>query len=413
MISISHSPNSDWKQQLKALSYIILPWKWLTWKKGSSISRLESALSKMHNNYPAISFSSGREALYSILKALEIEDGDEVIIQAYTCIVVPNSIIWAGAKPVYADIDESLNLNPDSVERLITNNTRAIIVQHAFGNPADLRRIKDICSKNNIYLIEDCALSLGAKYNGNYVGTFGDASVFSFGRDKIISSVSGGMVVVKNQILSKKIRKIADASHQRPRLWIFQNLMHPLLVPWMSRLTGKLKVGQIFLLLSQKIGLLNKVYTKKERYSEKPAKITYRLPNSMAALGLSQFNNLGVLASKRKEISKQLARFCEENEITHQKITSNSDPAYLRFPIFTDQPKKLIAHAKRAGFIIGDWYNEVVVPNPKEWSQIYYTPGSCPRAEKYSSSSVNLPTHRKIKSRHIKKLKVILKEHYG
>lgn len=413
MISVSHSPNSDWKQQLKALSYIILPWKWLTWKKGSSISRLESALSKMHSNYPAISFSTGREALYSILKALEIGDGDEVIIQAYTCIVVPNSIIWAGAKPVYADIDESLNLNPDSVERLITSNTRAIIVQHAFGNPADLRRIKDICSKNNIYLIEDCALSLGAKYNSDFVGTFGDASVFSFGRDKIISSVSGGMVVVKNQILSKKIRKIADGSHQRPALWIFQNLMHPLLVPWMSRLIGKLKVGQIFLFASQKIGLLNKVYSLKERCSEKPARTTHRLPNSLAALALGQFNDLDALLSNRKKITAQLASFCDDNDIVYQKITSNSSPAYLRFPIFTDQPKKLIAHAKSAGFIIGDWYNEVVVPKPKEWSQIYYTPGSCPKAEKYSSSSVNLPTHRKIKSRHIKKLKIILKEHYG
>ena len=120
-----------------------------------------------------------------------IGEGDEVLVQAFTCVAVPNSVLWAQATPVYADIDATLNIDPIDVEKKITNRTKAIIVQHTFGIPADMDALVALAKKHNILLIEDCAHSLGATYKGKKVGTFGDAAFFSFGRDKVVSSVFG------------------------------------------------------------------------------------------------------------------------------------------------------------------------------------------------------------------------------
>src|SRR3989344_4370322 len=108
MLSISHSPNSTFKQQVLALSLLFQPWKW---SRGGAAAKLEQEFTTALGLKDAISFVNGREALYAVLSALGIGQGHEVILQAYTCIVVPNTIIWAGAKPIYADIDSSLNIS--------------------------------------------------------------------------------------------------------------------------------------------------------------------------------------------------------------------------------------------------------------------------------------------------------------
>ena len=131
-----------------------------------------------------------------MIKSFDITYGDEVIVQAFTCLAVPEVVIWCGAKPVYLDIDESLNLDIRLLEKSISSKTRIIIVQHTFGIPAKIDMIKKIAQKHNIILIEDCAHSLGAKYNSQKIGTFGDAAFFSFGRDKVISSVFGGLAFI-------------------------------------------------------------------------------------------------------------------------------------------------------------------------------------------------------------------------
>mgnify|MGYP002623164870 CR=1 FL=1 len=214
MISISHSPNSTWKQIRQSFAYLILPWRWNSWVNGSKVNELEVAIGEMHGLSNGIAFSQAREGLLAILKALKIKEGDEVLIQGFTCIVLPNAIISAGAKPIFVDIDkETLSMDTDLIEQKITSRTKALILQHSFGFPADINTVQKICSKHNISLIEDCALSLGAKYSGSLTGTFGDFSFFSFGRDKVLSAVSGGMVLTKSDEMNDKIRQIRDVEN--------------------------------------------------------------------------------------------------------------------------------------------------------------------------------------------------------
>ena len=158
----------------------------------------------------AISFNSGRSAFLAILNSLELKNDDEILLQAFTCNAVPNPIIWAGLKPVYVDCDEkTFNIDIEDLKRKITQKSKVVIVQHTFGLPAEMDEILEICQKNNLILIEDCAHSLGAEYKGKKVGTFGKAAFFSFSRDKVISSVYGGMVATNDDEFGEKNKRIS------------------------------------------------------------------------------------------------------------------------------------------------------------------------------------------------------------
>ena len=158
----------------------------------------------------ALSYASGRAALMEILAAIGIREGDEIIIPGYTCIVTPAAAIAVGARPVYADIDpQTLNVLPEAVETLITQRTRAILAQHTFGIPCDIRSLEAIATRRGIHLIEDCAHALGAKIGERYCGNFGSAAFFSTEQTKMISTVKGGLAVTNDPEIAKKL----EASH--------------------------------------------------------------------------------------------------------------------------------------------------------------------------------------------------------
>ncbi|MBU1167833.1 aminotransferase class I/II-fold pyridoxal phosphate-dependent enzyme, partial [Patescibacteria group bacterium] len=164
---------------------ILNPFLWGNWKKGPEEQKLIEKFQAYFQGYEAVSFGSGRAALYYLLKSFGVTTGDEVIVQAYTCVSVPNSIVWLGAKPVYVDVRNDFNMDPELIEPAITSKTKVILTQNTFGKPADIRRIKDIAEKHNLILIEDAAHALGAEVASQKIGGFGDGAIFSFGRDKV------------------------------------------------------------------------------------------------------------------------------------------------------------------------------------------------------------------------------------
>ena len=180
-----------------------------TWTKSFSLSDstyLQQQVQKRFGVHEAFFFNTGRAALYALLSAFGIGKGDHVLIQAYTCLAIPLGIKWAGARPIYADVaEDSYNAGTAEIEQALTSRTRAVIVQHTFGEPADLARISKLIAEENekrgedrqIFLIEDCAHSLGAEYHGKPVGRWGDGAFFSFGQEKVISCTQGGMAFAR------------------------------------------------------------------------------------------------------------------------------------------------------------------------------------------------------------------------
>ena len=178
--------------------------------QGPCIERFEQAFARFlgSGHVRTCSTEYGRMALYFILKALDLPPDSEVIVPAFTFWVVPEMVRVAGLTPVFADVDPgTFTLSPHAFERAITPNTRAVLPTHLYGLSCDMDAIVEIARRHDLKVIEDCAHSLGATYNGRMVGTLGDASFFSFQAFKPLNTYGGGrrqcpeMVVQPSQVL--------------------------------------------------------------------------------------------------------------------------------------------------------------------------------------------------------------------
>lgn len=406
-IAISLSPNTERDDVFLALKLLFSPWQW---GKGKDIGRLEKEFAKYFGAKHAVSFNSGRSAEYAILKNVGIKKGDQVLLQAFTCVVVPNSVLWLGARPVYVDIDqETFNISPNDLKKKITPASKAIIIQHTFGQPAEISKILKIARKNNLMVIEDCAHALGTASKGQLMGTFGDASFFSFGRDKVISGVFGGMAVTNDDGLGKKLKKFQRTLQFPSFFWIFQQLLHPLafnlvILPFYNFFN----LGKAILFLLQKLRLLSFPVEKEEKFGQKPKNYPTRLPNALAGLALNQFKKLEKFNKKRSKIAKIYEQNFKKLPLKLPKRESGS--IFFRYTIKTKKASKLYQVAKRKGVLLGNWYSNVIDPKGVDFGKIGYKWGSCPVAEKVAKEVVNLPTNPRLTKKEINKIIKVLRD---
>ncbi|MDF1497855.1 MAG: DegT/DnrJ/EryC1/StrS family aminotransferase [Patescibacteria group bacterium] len=410
-IASAFAPNYTFWDCLICDKYLFLPWYWGKLQTGKNTRKLERKFCEYMNFRWAISFDSGRSGLYAILKCLEIKDYDEIILQAFTTVALPNAIKWCGAVPIFIDINEkTYNIDPDKIEEKITEKTKAIIVQHTFGNPADMNKIMKIAKKHNLYVIEDCAHSLGAEYQRQKTGTFGDVAFFSFGRDKVISSVSGGMVITANQKLGEKIKKFKDQLPQQKKKFIIKQLLHPLITYDALRLYYFFSIGKIIMFLSTKFGIITKAYTKEEKKSQKPENFPAKMPNALAEIALHQFKLLDKFNNNRKKIANLFIKKIVENQnIKLPASTPNSNNIFLWYTILIENKKEFIKKARKNHIILGDWFPKAVGPIEVNLEKAGYKTGSCPVAEKVSSMCINLPTHHRINKKDVEKIVKLFK----
>jgi dTDP-4-amino-4,6-dideoxygalactose transaminase len=183
----------------------------------AKVRALEDRVASRLGTRFAVAVNSGTSALSVILAGLAIGAGDEVIVPGFTYIASISAIVYAGALPVLAEIDDTLNLDPADVEARITPRTRAIMAVHMLGNPAHLEELGDVARRHNVALIEDCAQAFGATYNGKALGSFGIAGGLSFNAYKTITAGDGGMVVTDDEALYKRCFAMHDQGHSPRR----------------------------------------------------------------------------------------------------------------------------------------------------------------------------------------------------
>jgi dTDP-4-amino-4,6-dideoxygalactose transaminase len=392
-IAISLSPNTSRSDVIRAFFSVLKPWKW---KRGDSVNKVTDWFKEKYQSPYTVSFNAGRSALFSILQAFDIHSGDEIIVQAFTCVAVPNAVYWTGATPVYADIDESLNIDPESFRNKITPRTKAVIVQHTFGIPAQIDKILAIASKNHIYVIEDCAHSLGGSYKKKILGSWGDAAFFSFGRDKIISSVFGGIGFIhkKHKDAGKRLVDIYNKLPYPSSRWIFQQLLHPIafafILPIYSIMLGKLL---LYILISTRI--LSKPVDCIEMIGKKPNVYPTRYPNGLASILLGQ---LKILDAMNRHRIKLAAFYYNSPFLTKEfKLPVRIEGSvYLRFNIRTKKSRLLWKSTKEKGVLLGNWYHSIIDPSGTNLATIGYKKSSCPNAERAAADSLNLPTYIRI-----------------
>jgi dTDP-4-amino-4,6-dideoxygalactose transaminase len=173
----------------------------------------------------ALPCGGGRSAIELALRALDVGSGDDVIVPAFCCTSIVPPILAVGAQPVLADVGPELNLTPDTIESALTPRTRAVIVPHLFGNPADIEAIDAFCAARGLKLIDDAAQAMGATVRDRPAGTFGDAGLVSFGKGKICFGTGGGALVSRRPEIIERATRL-ELPPARPR----ETLTHALSV---------------------------------------------------------------------------------------------------------------------------------------------------------------------------------------
>lgn len=184
------------------------------------VSDLEKKFAKYCGSMFSLATSSGTSSLLVSVIALGLKPGDEIIVPAYTFVASYSSVIFAGIVPVFAEIDESLTLDPNDIEHRITQRTKAIMPVHMLGNPCKMDRITEIARKHNLLVLEDCCQAAGASYKGKKVGTIGNIGAFSLNIFKTINSGDGGLVTTDDKELYETAFGVHDQGHKPNRFGV-------------------------------------------------------------------------------------------------------------------------------------------------------------------------------------------------
>lgn len=304
----------------------------------------------------AIAVDSGTSALHLALLALGIKKGDEAILPTYVCTAVLNAVNYTGATPVLTDINSyDFNISYEDTVKKITDKTKAIIIPHMYGIPADIDKFLEL----GVPIIEDCAQSIGAKFKNQKVGTFGDISMFSFYATKLLTTAKGGAIYSKSKEIIESIYDLIDFDC-RP--------------------------------------------TYKIRYN-------YHLSDFKAALGLSQLRKLDSFIKRRKEIAEQYNEIIEKKKDPFIiKIPTNKERIWYRYVIISEKKTDKIKEEFLKTCI------EVINPL-EDWELLHNYLHLCrenfPNAENMTKKTISVPIYPSLRDEEVLKIKNILDKIYS
>jgi perosamine synthetase len=240
-----------------------------TWisSKGDFIKKFEDGIKRYVGSNYASSCSNGTTALDLAFKAINVQQGDEIITASFTYVASTNAILINGAVPVFIDIEkDSWNLDADLIEQKITVKTKAILISNIYGYLPNVEYIRLLCEKFNIFLIEDAAESLGASFDGVKSGTFGHISTFSFFGNKTITTGEGGMVLTNDKKLYDKVEVLKNQGNSKTRTYFHDVLGYNYRMTNIQAAIGLAQLEQLDLILSKKAKIYNYYFDKLSQY---------------------------------------------------------------------------------------------------------------------------------------------------
>lgn len=375
---------------------------------GPAIRQYESAFADEIGVPHAFSFSSGRVGLYGLLQALGVGEGDEVILQAPTHIVVPNAIRYLGARPVYVDCEpETCNIDLQQVRSRVSEKTRAIILQHTFGIPTEMDEACRLADELNLPIIEDCVHALGSRYDGKPVGSFGRAAFFSTEETKIISTTMGGMVVTADGQLAAQMAEFQESCLRPPRMLAYGYILklliyHFFMQPHLHRFTRA-----IYEFFGRRLPLPRPTEID-ELQGKRPKNYLQRLSNAQAEIGIRQLQGLSENLAHRKKISDLYAQKLSAAGYKIPKPPPKADTVYVRFPTWVED-RSAAVEIFAPHLVLGTWFTSVL-EEAESLASGDYSEGSCPRAEFAARHLINLPNHGRITAEDVDTFLDILRE---
>jgi dTDP-4-amino-4,6-dideoxygalactose transaminase len=326
--------------------------------QGPQIAEFEAAFAGRHGmDAPhAITASYGRMAFHYILQAFDFPAGSEIIFPALTFWVMPAIAKGLGLEVVFADVDPAtFTMDPAALERAITRNTRAIVPTHLYGLACDMDAILDIARRHDLRVIEDCAHTLGAMYDGRPVGTLGDAAIFSFQTLKPLNLYGGGLALVRERVLADRVRALAYAAAWPDE----KRITNRLLVGRLQRIFIKPWVFTIsmfpILWVSAWIDANPDVYLweKIRPLSPLPDMYTERFPNVQAAIGLEALKKLDDWTERTRAHARVMDRALGDLPgITIPVVPPKRTHVYYQYCVYGRQRDELVVKCVRRGIDI-------------------------------------------------------------
>lgn len=334
--------------------------------QGEKVKLFEKEFARYIDVEEAIAVTNGTAALDTVLKALKLSPGDEVVTSAFSFIASSNAVLYQRAKPVFSDIDpKSFNIDPLDVAEKITARTRAIIPVHLFGQPAAMDALKEIAEDHKITVVEDAAQAHGAEYKGQKAGGLGDVGCFSFYATKNMTTGEGGMITTNDRELARQSRLLRDH-------------------------------GQT------------------QKYNHVVLGYNYRMTEMCAAVGLVQLRKLDGFNKRRRENAELLTKGIDEiSGLTSPYVKHDVKHVFYQYVVRVedDYPigrNKLAVRLKRRGVEVAIHYPTPIYRQPF-YKKLGYGQKICPMAEEISKQILSLPVHPLVNKKDIKYMIDILR----
>lgn len=331
--------------------------------QGPRVTEFEQAFAEYTGTEYAVAVNSGTAALHAALLAHGIGRGDEVITSSFSFIATGNSVLFTGARPVFADISaDSFNLDPELIEEKITPATKAIMPVHLYGHPADMKIITEIAEDHGLAIIEDTCQAHGATYNGKKAGSFGTGA-FSFYPTKNMTTSEGGIITTNNKEIAEKARMI-------------------------------------------------RAHGSKQRYLHEMLGYNLRMTDISAAIGMVQLKRLPDYIHSRQRNAKLLTKGLEGiDDIECPVIRENCGHAFHQYTIRTRNRDQLSDHLKENGIGSGIYY-PIPIHRQPYYKELGYN-DSLMITEKASREVLSLPVHPGVTEDNIKTICTTIKEWSG
>lgn len=368
MLFLSLGSNYNFRQAWRHL--------WIRGCKEDS-EKLQTVLTERYQGQKTLLFSQGRGALSA---AIRLATGGEglVAVNATTCFVVIEAIKTAGCQPLYIDIEpQTLHFNAKKLQAAVKNKpVKAVIIQNTLGIPVEIEVILQVARQAKMAVIEDLAHAVGGHYaDGREIGTVGDYTMLSFGRDKMLDTINGGALVIRTEAVERVIQPPVESVDWRQGL---RDRLYPM-IAWKARLFYPLGLGKVILALAYKLKLAR-------RSADGGTQPTKRLPDWQVRLALEQVTdidqNVADRLAKQAKYLQKLAKFSPE-------ISSNA----VRLPLLVDNQAAVFAALKAAGCHFEDVWYEVPISPKRLYDQVDFSEQDCPVATAVAQRTVNLPTH--------------------
>jgi perosamine synthetase len=360
----------------------------------ATVHRFEQAFAEWLGAGRAFAFWKGRVAMYAILRALGVGEGDEVILPGYTCVMDVNPVMYLGGRPRYADIDpHTFNARPELVEQLITPQTKVLVAQHTYGFPCDMTAYVDIAERHGLALIEDCCLALGSTFAGQRCGTFGQAAYWSFQWNKPFTTGIGGMATINNADLAARVEAICNEQLRLPspkaaRMLAIQRLVYRSFI--YPRTTAF--ATELFRWLTRR-GVVVGSSATCEFQPTMPEDFFTGMSAGQAAAGLRQLRRVEANLAHRRQMGRRYAALLAEAGFAAPKLDDRAEPVWVRYPVRVADKDRAIAEAPKHLVELGTWFECPLHPAETPMEAYGYEPGLCLQAEQACREVVNLPTH--------------------